>query len=265
MRMLSPDMLLDNGQSKSVQVCGILRKAIVELGIQPGVAISEKEICLRLDISRTPVREAILQLASEHLVQITPRSGTRIAPINLQDVLDGHLVRGAIEIEVARQAAIKLTDAFDQRLEENIQRQAALTEAWDPAAFHYVDEEFHQLICECGASARVWKIVHNAKAQLDRVRRLSIGGPMHRLDVVLGEHTAILNGVRKRDPNLAGAAMRAHQRRAFAGIGLLITERREFFLPDPVAAMAEWNDMLAARFRTGVPEDDVDTGSAKGD
>ena len=87
------------------------------------------------------------------------------------------------------------------------------------------------MICEFGASAHIWKIINGAKAQLDRVRRLSFPLPSH-LEVVLNEHMAVVDGLRQRDPEAAAAAMKVHIDRVFTMIRRHIVERRDYFASD---------------------------------
>jgi DNA-binding GntR family transcriptional regulator len=224
---LSP-ALLDSDVSKSTQVYGLIRHAIVQLALPPAAVINEKLICDKLGISRTPLREAILQLASEHLVTVVPNSGTKVAPIDLQDVFDGQLVRDALEMRVVRLAAARMSPEFQQRFDINMRQQEIFAAVRDYDRFYELDEEFHRLISECGASPKVWKLINGAKAQLDRVRRLVYPVNNH-LDIVLAEHQNILDGLRRRDEDFAADAMQQHLNRVFETIRFLISQKREYF------------------------------------
>jgi DNA-binding GntR family transcriptional regulator len=224
---LRPD-LLEKGSVKSAQVYGLIRQAIIQLALPPGAAINERAICERLGISRTPLREAVLQLTAENLVTVIPDTATRVAPIHLQDVFDGQMVRDALEMRVVRLAAGRMSPDFEQRFDVNVERQTTLAASRDFDGFYELDEEFHRLISECGASIKVWRIINGAKAQLDRVRRLVFPVNNH-LDVVLAEHLGILDGLRRRDEDVAAAAMQAHLNRVFDTIKILIAQKREYF------------------------------------
>lgn len=219
---------LDLGLPKTAQVYAILRRAIVSLALEPGSIINERAICDQLGISRTPLREAILQLQAENLVTVVPNSGTYVSRIDLQSVFDGQLVRDALEMKVVRLAADRMTPAFERALDFNLHQQRRIAQDGDHNAFYDLDEAFHAMICEHGASAYIWRIVNGAKAQLDRVRLLSFPIPSH-LDVVLTEHTAIADGLRLRDPDAAAAAMKVHLDRVFTMIRRHIVERRDYF------------------------------------
>ena len=216
---------------KMAQVYTIMRKAIVGLHLAPGSSVNEKLICEQLGISRTPFREAILQLQSENLVYAVPNSGTYVAKIDLQAVFDGQLVRESLELQVVRLAANRMTSQFERALDFNMHQQKRMAADIDHAGFYELDEAFHTMICEFGASPHIWRIVNAAKAQLDRVRRLSIPLASH-LDFVVQEHMAVFDGLKQRDPDAAAAAMKVHIDGVFAMIRRLIVERRDYFAAD---------------------------------
>ncbi len=219
---------LDPALPKTGQVYDAVRKAIVGLTLPPGSIINERGLCERFQISRTPLREAILQLQSENLVTVLPNSGTYVSRIDLQSVFDGQLVRDALEMKVVRLAAARMSPLFERQLDFNMHEQNRLAVDLDYDGFYERDEAFHSMICEFGASARIWRIVNGAKAQLDRVRRLAFPVPSH-LETVLAEHRAIVDGLKIWDPDAAGAAMKFHLNRVFETIRLLIIEKREYF------------------------------------
>ncbi len=223
--------LIDPALPKTAQVYGIMRRAIVNLHLAPGSNVSEKLICDQLGISRTPLREAILQLQSENLVSVVPNSGTYVSKIDLQSVFDGQLVREALELKVVRLAASRMTSQFERALDFNLHQQKRMAADFDYDEFYLLDEAFHAMICEFGASAYIWKIINGAKAQLDRVRRMSYPLVSH-LDLVLNEHVAVVDGLKQREPEIAAEAMKVHVDRVFTVIRRLIVERRDYFAAD---------------------------------
>ena len=94
---------------KSDQIYEFLRRGIVRLEMAPGSAISEKDICARFDVSRTPVREALQRLAEEDLVEIFPHSGTWVSRISFALAEEGFVLRRALEVESVRRASATIT------------------------------------------------------------------------------------------------------------------------------------------------------------
>src|SRR3954468_21043604 len=87
-----------------------LREAIVAMELPPGARLSENELAARLGVSRTPVREALIRLRDEQLVEIAPQRGTFVTPISVRGVLDAQFVREALECAAVRLAAEHATD-----------------------------------------------------------------------------------------------------------------------------------------------------------
>lgn len=222
---------IDPALPKTAQVYGIMRRAIVHLHLAPGSSVNEKLICEQLGISRTPLREAVLQLQAENLVSVVPNSGTYVSRIDLQSVFDGQLVRSALELKVVRMAATRMTPQFERALDFNLHQQRRTADDLDHGSFYDLDEAFHTMICEFGASAHIWRIINGAKAQLDRVRRMSIPLPSH-LDVVLTEHLAVVDALKQRDPDAAAQAMQVHVERVFTVIRQHMADRRDYFAAD---------------------------------
>ncbi len=238
--------MVDPALPKTAQVYEVIRRAIVGLAMPPGSVIDERAICEQLGVSRTPLREAILKLSDEHLVVVVPNSGTYVSRIDLQTVFDGQLVRDALEIKVVGLAAIKMSPTFERKLDFNMYQQKRLAAELDYDGFYELDEAFHLMICEHGASLRIWKIVYGAKGQLDRVRRLAFPVPMH-LETVLTEHAAIADGLRLRDPEAAAAAMKLHLDRLFQTIRTLLIEKREYFISSSLEKLEDYTFEISGK------------------
>ncbi len=137
-----------------------------------------------------------------------------------------------------------MTAESERRLDFNMYQQRRLVGDRDYQSFYDLDENFHSLIAEIGASSRVWPVVHSAKAQLDRIRRLAFPMPSH-LDVILGEHEEITTGLRLRDPDRAAAAMALHLDRVFGSARRLIAEKRDLFELNAGAKLETYSALLS--------------------
>lgn len=99
------DIGIDPKQPIGAQVYALLKKMICNLSLQPNEALSEKELSVRLGVSRTPVREALIRLADETLVDVFPQRGTFVSPIRTNEVLEAQFLRETLETAVVRRAA----------------------------------------------------------------------------------------------------------------------------------------------------------------
>ncbi len=125
-----------------------LRAELVSLQRRPGEAISEAEIALSYGVSRTPVREAILKLSDEGLLEIFPQSGIFVSRIPIAALPEAIIIRKALEATTAQMAAERATASQILVLHSILQRQREASAAKDPDTFHRADEMFHATIAE---------------------------------------------------------------------------------------------------------------------
>lgn len=246
---LPPNAAIDPRRSRSAQVYDLVREAIVSLWLKPGQPVSEKEIASQLGVSRTPVREALMRLSDEGLVEVFRQSGTFVSPIKLHDVYEGLLAREALEIAVVRQATTRFDRRFEDRFQALLLRQRECAKWNDYDGFHALDEEFHRTISECGGTPRIWRIIVSAKAQLDRVRRLGMRAP-GKLEQIIQQHETIVAGLKSGNDSLAANALQEHLNATFATIRFLMDENSAYFTSEEPASMP----MPASPLRNDRPE-----------
>ncbi len=186
-----------------------LRADIVEMRRRPGEAIAEKEIAQRHGVSRTPVREALLRLANEGLVEIFPQSGTFVSRIPMHDLPEAIVIRRALEEAAVRYAADHASAQDIQAITDNLAQQQQMADSGDVAGFFEADEEFHALLASASGFPGLWRQVQQVKVQVDRYRRLTLPVP-GRMLFVIPEHRAIAEAVMARNGEAAVLAMRKH-------------------------------------------------------
>ena len=207
--MQAIEIMTEKVSGKPDQIYETLRRAIVRLEMEPGSAISEKELCGRFEVSRTPVREALQRLAEEDLVDIHPHSGTWVSRISFARAEEGFVLRRALEVESVRRAAALVTEAGIAELDGLIARMRLTLRDDRPADYLEVDDAFHAAIARISAYPRIWKFIGLAKVQLDRMRQLSAPVPGH-LAEVTEQHAAIVQALARRNAMQAELAMRIH-------------------------------------------------------
>lgn len=195
--------------SSAGRVQSELRQAILDLRLVPGAAISEKALIDQYGISRTPIREALIRLRSEGLVEIFPQSGTFVARIPAAAIPEAMLIRRTLEGEVAEIAARTTTPDMMAGLRASIARQEQAALQQDQQLFHEADEAFHERLAAATGYPGLWKVTQAAKTQIDRCRRLTLPQP-GRMQQVIVEHSAILDAIARQDPAAARAAMVLH-------------------------------------------------------
>ena len=212
----------------SSKIYSDLRAELVSLQRRPGEVISEAEIALSYGVSRTPVREAILKLSDEGLVEIFPQSGIFVSRIPLAALPEAIIIRKALEETTARLAAERATPSQILTLHSILERQREADAASDRDGFHQADETFHATIAEVARYPGIWTLILQVKVNVDRFRRLTLP-QTGRMAQVIAEHAVILAAIEQREPEGARRAMGAHLERLLGDISATQHTNPEFF------------------------------------
>jgi GntR family transcriptional regulator, rspAB operon transcriptional repressor len=212
----------------SARIYSDLRAQLVSLQRRPGEVVSEAEIALSYGVSRTPVREAILKLSDEGLLEIFPQSGIFVSRIPVAALPEAIIIRKALEETTARLAAERATSSQLLNLHSIVERQREASAAKDRDVFHQADEMFHATIAEVAGYPGIWTLIQQVKVHVDRYRRLTL--PQEgRIARTITEHEAILAGIEAHDPAVARTAMEFHLERLLADISATQSINPEFF------------------------------------
>lgn len=176
----------------------------------PGTPLSQRELASTLGISKTPVREALHELAQSGLVEFIPGKGYFVSRFSYKDVKDIFDVREALECKAAYLAAVQMRE---DDLKELRTLFAAVDRAQEEDERHMLMEEvnrvLHQTIVKSARNMRLASVLEMMKDQLDCIGRMTvrIAG---RLEKSHAEHVEILKALENRDATSAEQAMRAH-------------------------------------------------------
>lgn len=183
-----------------------LKRRIVTCQLLPGQVLSEQALAAELGMSRTPIREALVQLTQESLVRLAPRRGVFVTELSLRDVDEVFELREALETWVVHKVAGLVPE---ERLDWFAQTFRALDRDFDREL--EVDQEFHWFLVSLAGNRRFEAVYHNVQDQNQRIRVLSTRQP-GRLAATLVEHLAILEALKTRNGAAAAAAMSVHIR-----------------------------------------------------
>lgn len=209
-----------------------LRRAIITMEQTPGTPIIEYELTQRYGISRTPVREAVLRLAEERLVDVVPKSGTFVARIPLSNLREAIVARRALEEVTVRAATRWASESQIMELRATIQRQKEVADQGDEEAFHLADEDFHAGIAAAGRFPGIWDMIQQMRVQVERYRRLTLPQP-GRMQMIVREHTTVLNTIAKGDADGAVAHMTEHLNKLTLDIAVFRDLWPDYFIYDP--------------------------------
>lgn len=194
-------------ETNAERIVALLRDDIVRLALKPGDPVSESEMAVRFGVSRQPVREALIRLSQMGLVTVRARKATRVVPISEQAVLNARFVREALEVEIMRKAAAENHAGWTEALEPLLTGQEEAVAAQDLRGFHALDEAFHRKIAELTGVEFVWDLIDAQKAQLDRVRFMTLDS---NLKLSLAEHREITGAILLGEADAAEAVLRTH-------------------------------------------------------
>ena len=197
------------GLTLTERVYETVKDAILGLKLKPGSPLVEDELARQLGTSKTPVRDALLELERDGLVTKIPYKGTYVAELTHEDAIEIFELRSVLEGLASRLAAKALTSADMEAAEH-------LLQAADEARFRgelneasLLGEQFHQIILRRARNSRLHPILLNLDEQMRRLRLISnrFAG---RLEKSAHQHRAILEALRAGDPAQVEQAMRQH-------------------------------------------------------
>ncbi|MFC7609115.1 GntR family transcriptional regulator [Teichococcus aestuarii] len=186
-----------------------LREAILTLALPPGAVLSRAALAAQLGLSQTPVREALMRLEAEGLVEVVPSASTRVAPIDLTSARRAQFLRRAVELEMVQALAAAPPATLGEVLAGHLARQAELVAREDHAGLTAADDAFHEALHEAAGISPLWAMVRSRSGHLDRLRRLHLPAP-GKAETILREHEAIAGAILAGDGAGAAMALRRH-------------------------------------------------------
>lgn len=200
--MLGRERILDGVYSR-------LKEAILSGKLRPGSRLSIPELARQLQVSRSPVREAVRQLVSDGLAIDRPRQSPVVPLVEAADLLEIHQVRESLEGQAAGLAAVAIDSAGLERLETILLEQEQMVTTKDGSGFSRTDFEFHTLIAEYCGNKRLERFVVSLKSEM-RLALLLVARSQEHTERAFEEHWAIFHALKSHDAALAEQAMREH-------------------------------------------------------
>ncbi len=202
-------MGLDPDRKAVPQLYELLRNHILSLQLAPGTLLSRAALALEFGTSQTPVREALLRLADENLVDVFPQASTRVSLIDMTLAREAHFLRRSVELEVVRELILQDDPLVVVDLQALLKKQEILRDAGDFAAFTEADTAFHRALYAAAGMEPLWRLLHSRSGHLDRLRRLHlpVAGKLNR---IVSDHQKIVAAIVERDIQKAQDALRDH-------------------------------------------------------
>lgn len=187
-----------------------IKTMILNLTLKPGSSITEMWLIERLQMSRTPIREALYRLQQEHFVELTPRKGWFISEMKLQDIHELYVIREALEGISARYAATRISDDELQKMESYLNSLENLLEE-DEESVDDPGDSIHQLIAQHCGNALINEVMVIHLERLHMFHLITSSLPGRKLQS-WREHKEIFFALKARDGDRAEEMMRKHIR-----------------------------------------------------
>lgn len=208
-------IVLENGAEgpQSTRVYEALRRAILKSDLQPGTALQETDLAAHLQVSRTPIREAIRRLSADGLVEVVPYKGAFVKALSRTEVREIYETAEGLEGMAAWLAARKVaTEGSVERLQNAARAMREAFDRGDVVARTEADTEFHAALHELAGNAYLAQALARLREQVHRVRHLTaraFGGNPASLE----EHEAACRAIAAGDAELARKITQQHWER----------------------------------------------------
>lgn len=201
--------MLDRSRQVALQIYEILHKRILNVELVPGTVLSRAALQMEFGVSQTPVRDALIRLQEDGVVDVYPQYATVVARIDIQHALQAQFLRLSLELEAIRTLSSESPAETAAELAGIIARQETFASPETYDSFDACDQEFHRKLYERADIIDLWTNVRRQSVHLDRLRRLHLPMP-GKMQTVLADHRAIVDAIRSANPEEATAALRRH-------------------------------------------------------
>ncbi len=209
MKLNPKEFALDRSRQVAPQILEILRSRILSMSLPPTTVLSRLSLQSEFNVSQTPVRDALIRLEEEGLVEVYPQYATVVSRIDIRNATEAHFLRLSIEVEAVRRLTLNSPEETAAALDAALirQRHVMSPEIYD--LFDSLDKDFHRVLYERADILGLWSAVRRQSVHLDRLRMMNLPMP-GKLEQIVADHQAIVDAVRRGDAEAAVAALRKH-------------------------------------------------------
>lgn len=201
---------IDRKRPAALQVYEDMRSRIVSLELEPGANISRLELVEHYNVSQTPVRDAIILLEKEGLIEVYPQSKSVVSKIDVAHARETQFLRTAFDIEVTRELALRADKSgLAEARSVLAAQQVALERDGDLKRFMQFDYRFHWALADAVGQTNLWYLIIARAGHIDRLRNLHLPDA-GKANKILVEHERIMAAIDASDPEAAALAVRTH-------------------------------------------------------
>ena len=185
-----------------------IKENIISLELAPGSQVSENELAAEMGLSRTPVREALMELSKVKIVDVQPQKKSTIPLIDYDMVEESRFIRDLLECAVAELDCAMATPADLERLNENVQLQCLYLDGFYSGQLMELDNQFHGILFGIAKKSHVFSLIQNISIHFDRVRAMALSTV--KSDKIVQDHASLVQLIQRRDGKAARELMREH-------------------------------------------------------
>jgi GntR family transcriptional regulator, rspAB operon transcriptional repressor len=218
---------LDRDRQAAPQVFERLRSMIISLELPPGSPLSRADLAGQFGVSSTPIRDALMRLEEEGLVDVFPQYATVVSRVDVRLAQQAHFLRQALELEIVRGLAIRQDEALVAELGAAIARQQQFAKAGAFEQFMAADSEFHSALYAAADKQDLWMLVRSRSGHIDRLRRMHLPSPGKAQDIVR-HHRLIAKAIATGKPDDAQQHVRTHLSGTLSELALIRSRYPEY-------------------------------------
>ena len=214
----------ENGRAYAFRT---IRENILKLNLEPGSDISENELAAALSLSRTPVREALIELMRMDLIEVYPQRGSCVTRIDSRHIEEARFLRNLLEKAVVEIVCAAASPENVTALEENVDLYGYYTEKGKTEKLLELDNAFHSLLFAIADKSQLYCMMRNFSIHYDRLRQISLMADKE--DNVLSDHRSIVEAIKAGDAALACSIMETHLNRYQINLSDMMAKYPQYF------------------------------------
>lgn len=185
-----------------------IKENIVNLELAPGSQISENELAAEMGLSRTPVREALIELSRVRIIEIHPQKKSTVPLIDYELVEESRFMRSLLECAVVELDCEMAQPVDLERLSANVRLQNFYLDNYYTNELMTLDNQFHGILFEIAKKSQIFALMQNISIHFDRVRSMALSTVKN--TKIVQDHEDILQAIGRKDPKAARELMEIH-------------------------------------------------------
>lgn len=186
----------------------VIRENIIKLELKPGTMLSEQDLAYELDLSRTPVHEALQELSKSKIIEVFPQKGSLVSLINMELVEEAVFVRSTLESVITKEACKIATPEDIKELADNVDLQELLLKQNNVDKFMELDNSFHQKMYSITNKMQCYYMVKSMNIHHERFRELRVHDGNRA--IIITQHKQILQAFKDKNPDQAYEITHTH-------------------------------------------------------